>query len=399
MWNLTEDQWLTITGVVLAFIVLFLFIKLIKNKNKNKNLPPPSDHSHANDAVHHHHHREKKEHKGHKEHREHKEHKPDHVDSVSAANLSKNSWYQRLRYGLSQTHNQIIKGLDQFFLSKQDKLSRDETLEYLFELLVQADVGVSTSEILVERVKNRLETEDFQNVEKFKSILKEEILLILNTSFENKNGVLEAPKHMPHVVLMVGVNGAGKTTTTGKLAYKSYLSGRSVVIGAADTFRAAAVEQLAVWAERSHAEMISLKEGTDPASVAFEATKKAAEQNSHICLIDTAGRLQTRHDLMQELSKIARVTGKDIINAPHEVLLVLDATTGQNAMQQAKLFREAVNVTGIILTKLDGTAKGGIAVAICHELGLPIRYVGVGESVEDLELFDAHEFVDALFHN
>ncbi len=377
---LTGDQVSTIIGLLVAFVVLVLFVKLIKNRNRihreRRNLYKQRD---AASSLH---------------------TSPD-LNTLAAAikKEEKISWFQRLRFGLRQTHGQIIKNLDDFFLSKKDKLTREDTLEYLFELLIQADVGVSTSEILVERVKNRLEKDDFNNIEKFKTILKEEILLILNTSFENKNGTMENQKHTPHVVIMVGVNGAGKTTTTGKLAYKSYLHGKTVIIGAADTFRAAAVEQLAIWAERSNAEMIQLKEGSDPASVAYEATKRAAEQNANICLIDTAGRLQTRHDLMQELSKIARVTGKDVIDAPHEVLLVLDATTGQNALQQAKLFREAVNVTGVILTKLDGTAKGGIAIAISHELGLPIRYVGVGETVDDLELFDAVEFVDALFHN
>ena len=169
------------------------------------------------------------------------------------------------------------------------------------------------------------------------------------------------------------------------------------MIGAADTFRAAAVEQLAIWAQRSNAEMIRLKEGTDPASVAYETVKKAAENGSSVCLIDTAGRLQNRQDLMQELAKISRVIAKENLEAPHEVLLVLDATTGQHALQQARIFQEVVNITGLVLTKLDGTAKGGIAIAIAAELKVPIRYVGVGEAVEDLEVFEAHEFVNALF--
>lgn len=366
---ITQNQFLSVAGILVAVIVLFFFVGLIKKRNNKIRFSRQ---------------------------RHRKQESP---KSVGGHHVETISWFQRLRFGLSQTHGKIVKNLDEFFLSNKDKISRESTLEFLFELLIQADVGVSTAELLVERVKNRLEKEDLGNSEKFKSILKEEILLVLNIPLENRNGTLENPKHKPHVVLMVGVNGAGKTTTTGKLAYKSYLNQKTVVIGAADTFRAAAVEQLSIWAERSHAELIRLKEGTDPASVAFEAAKQAAEQKMDVCLIDTAGRLQTRHDLMQELSKIARVTGKDVVDAPHEVLLVLDATNGQNALQQAKLFREAVNVTGIILTKLDGTAKGGIAIAISHELGLPIRYVGVGESVEDLEIFDAVEFVDALFHN
>ncbi|MES2615617.1 MAG: signal recognition particle-docking protein FtsY [Bdellovibrionota bacterium] len=383
---LTQNHFLSIAGIFVAIVVIFLFVGLIKNRNQ-RNLNKRNKHKHKETAV----------------VPEKRAGQTPVAESYRAKVLveqdEKLSWFRRLRFGLSQTHRQIIKNLDEFFLSEKLKLNREDTLEYLFELLVQADVGVATAETLVERVKNRLERDDYNDVEKFKTILKEEILLLLNTLFENKNGTIENSKHTPHVVLMVGVNGAGKTTTIGKLAYKAHLNNKKVVIGAADTFRAAAVEQLAIWADRAHAKMVNLKEGSDPASVAYEATKIAAEQKLDVCLIDTAGRLQTRHDLMQELSKIARVTGKDVVDAPHEVLLVLDATTGQNALQQAKLFREAVNVTGIILTKLDGTAKGGIAIAISHELGLPIRYVGVGETVDDLELFDAVEFVDALFHN
>ncbi|MGY3805123.1 signal recognition particle-docking protein FtsY [Pigmentibacter ruber] len=317
--------------------------------------------------------------------------------------LPTHNWFERLKGGLRKTHTQIVTNLDEFFLSKKDKATRAEIHETLFELLVQADVGVKTSEYLVDRVKSRLTPEAYLDPKIFKSILREEIFAILTATKENPKGVLESPlqsladKKLPHVVLMVGVNGVGKTTTTGKLAFKSHLKGQKVVIGAADTFRAAAVEQLAVWAQRSNAEMIRLKEGTDPASVAYETVKKASENGSSVCLIDTAGRLQNRQDLMQELAKISRVIAKENPEAPHEVLLVLDATTGQNALQQARIFQEVVNITGLVLTKLDGTAKGGIAIAIAAELKVPIRYVGVGEAVEDLEVFEAHEFVNALF--
>ncbi|APJ05159.1 signal recognition particle-docking protein FtsY [Silvanigrella aquatica] len=313
------------------------------------------------------------------------------------------NWFDRLKTGLRKTHTQIVHGLDEFFISKQDKATREEALETLFELLVQADVGVKTSEYLVDKVKSRIQKEDYSDAKIFKNILREEIFNILTATRENPKGTLENPlqsladKKLPHVVVIVGVNGVGKTTTTGKLAFKSHLRGQKVVIGAADTFRAAAVEQLAVWAQRSKADMIRLKEGSDPASVAFETVKKASENNASICLIDTAGRLQNRQDLMQELAKIGRVIAKENPDAPHEVLLVLDATTGQNALQQARVFKEVVNITGLVLTKLDGTAKGGIAIAIAAELGVPIRYIGVGESVEDLEVFEAHEFVNALF--
>ncbi len=313
------------------------------------------------------------------------------------------SWFQRLKGGLRKTHHQIIQNLDEFFLSKDDKAARAEALELLFELLVQADVGVRTSELLVDRVKSRLGASDYSDSQVFKNVLREEIFKILSNTKDNPKGTLESPlqslanKKIPHVVLMVGVNGVGKTTTTGKLAYKAHLRGQKVVIGAADTFRAAAVEQLAIWANRSHAEMIRLKEGSDPASVAFETIKRATDNSASICLIDTAGRLQNRQDLMQELAKIARVISKENPDAPHEVLLVLDATTGQNALQQARIFKEVIQITGLVLTKLDGTAKGGIAIAIAAELGVPIRYLGVGESVEDLEPFEAHDFVNALF--
>ncbi len=384
-WNFTEDQLYTIPSVIIGIIVLLIFLNLIKKKRKR--LHEKSEINQSNYSG---------------------------YDSTSSPLIdaavpqslsgkkpssqeSDTPWFQRLRHGLEKTRAQLVQSLDDYFSNTTHLATRDQLLEHLFELLILADVGVSTSEILVQRVKARLTSEDYSNKEKFKAILKDEILLILKTSFENKNGTIETPKYSPHIVLMVGVNGAGKTTTTGKLAFKAYQKEKSVIIGAADTFRAAAVEQLAVWSDRSHAQMIRLKEGSDPASVAYEAARRAQEQHADICLIDTAGRLQTRQDLMQELSKIARVTGKDIEAAPHEVLLVLDATVGQNAVQQAKLFRDVVKVTGIILTKLDGTAKGGVAIPIAFELGLPIRYVGVGESVEDLELFSPEEFVDALF--
>lgn len=368
---MTEDQFLIAMVFAAAAIVLMVFGNLIYQKNQKKLKNQEN---------------EKKIKQTQKRQEEPIEQKAE-----------QKNWIDRLRHGLQKTHTQMIRGLDDFFTSKKDKITKEETLEQLFEILIQCDVGVKTSEILVERVKNRLTKEDLQNVDSFKSLLKEEILSLLTTTFENTKGTIEHPKHTPHVVLLVGVNGVGKTTTTGKLAFKSHKQNKKVIIGAADTFRAAAVEQLGVWAERSGAQLIQLKEGSDPASVAYETVKQAQANEIDVCLVDTAGRLQTRHDLMAELSKIGRVMSKDIKEAPHEVLLVLDATTGQNALMQAKLFREAVQVTGLILTKLDGTAKGGIAIAIAAEMGLPIRYVGVGESVEDLEPFDAQEFVQALF--
>lgn len=373
---MTEDQFLIAAGFLAAAIVFFIFASLIYQKNQ-KNQKKISKENQTKSEV-----------------KSEIESSGKIKETIKPSNVT---WFERLKVGLTRTHSQMIKGLDEFFISKKDKITREETLEYLFELLIQADVGVRTSELLVERVKQRLTKIDLQDVQVFKSILKEEILSILNTTFENAKGTIENIKSVPHVVLLVGVNGVGKTTTTGKLAFKANEKGKKVIIGAADTFRAAAVEQLAIWAERSHAEMIQLKEGSDPASVAYETVKKSIENKADICLVDTAGRLQNRSDLMAELSKIGRVLSKDIKDAPHEVLLILDATTGQNALMQAKIFREVVQVTGLILTKLDGTAKGGIAIAIAAELGLPIRYIGVGETVEDLEIFNAQEFVNALF--
>lgn len=306
-------------------------------------------------------------------------------------------WMERLRTGLARTQGTLVRGIDEFFLSKETKLSREQIFENLFELLIRADLGVHTAERLVDGVRLKLTSDDAGNAQAVKAILKEDILAILKGVECVSQGTIEAPQTQPHVVLMVGVNGVGKTTTTGKLAFKSSANGMKVAVGAADTFRAAAVEQLGVWAKRAGAEFVQLKEGADPASVAFEAVKVAKEKSAGLCLIDTAGRLHNRADLMQELAKIRRIVGKDVSGAPHEVLLVLDATTGQNAIQQAKAFREIVQVTGLVLTKLDGTAKGGVAIAIAETLKLPIRYIGVGESVEDLEVFQPEEFVNALF--
>lgn len=397
--SLTNEQFTIAICVAVAILISLFIINIVRNRKK---VLPPTELSNK-DSI-----REtvikiseRKEYHAATNKEKHIKDVPKEISLKDS--VAEHNWLERLKGGLKKTHHQIVHGLDEFFTSKQDKASRAEALETLFEILVQADVGVKTSEYLVDRVKSRIYKEEYSELKEFKNILREEIFTILTATKENPKGVLENPlqslseKKLPHVVMMVGVNGVGKTTTTGKLAFKAHLRGQKVVIGAADTFRAAAVEQLAVWADRSKAEMIRLKEGSDPASVAFEAVKKASENGASICLIDTAGRLQNRQDLMQELAKVCRVIAKENIDAPHEVLLVLDATTGQNALQQAKIFKEVVNITGLVLTKLDGTAKGGIAIAIAAELNIPIRYIGVGESVEDLEVFEAHEFVNALF--
>lgn len=307
------------------------------------------------------------------------------------------SWIIKLTRGLQKTRSHFISALNEFFLSTNDKKTRDDILEKLFEILIRCDVGVETAELLVLNVKNQIQENEITNYDAFLSILKKEILKLFSDVSLNSKGILEEPKAHPHVILLVGVNGVGKTTTTGKLANKASQNNKKVMIGAADTFRAAAVEQLSIWAERAHAELIQLKQNNDPASVAFEAVKRAVQENFDICLIDTAGRLQTRQDLMQELSKISRVIDKNMIGAPHEVLLVLDASMGQNAIEQAKLFQSAVHVTGIVLTKLDGTAKGGVVLAIASKLKLPIRYIGIGENLEDLQPFHAEDYITALF--
>ncbi|KHC90415.1 signal recognition particle-docking protein FtsY [Thermotoga sp. Mc24] len=259
----------------------------------------------------------------------------------------------------------------------------DETREELEELLIQADVGVETTEYILERLEEK-------NGDALES-LKEILLEILN--FDTK---LNVPTKPPFVIMVVGVNGTGKTTSCGKLAKVFADEGKSVVLAAADTFRAAAIEQLKIWGERVGATVIAHSEGADPAAVAFDAVAHALARNKDVVIIDTAGRLHTKKNLMEELRKVHRVVKKKIPDAPHETLLVIDATTGQNGLVQAKIFKEAVDVTGIILTKLDGTAKGGITLAIARELGIPIKFIGVGEKAEDLRPFDPETFVEVL---
>ncbi len=267
-----------------------------------------------------------------------------------------------------------------------------ELLEELEEVLVTSDIGLKTTRELIASLETRLGRSELKDPAAVRSALAEELISRLG----------EAPPPLapasegPLVVMVVGVNGVGKTTTIGKLAHQWATQGRRVVLGAGDTFRAAAAEQLAIWAERAGAELVRHADGADPAAVAFDAARAAKARGADLLILDTAGRLHTKANLMEELKKIRRVLEREIPGAPHETLLVLDATTGQNALTQARLFREAVSVTGIALTKLDGTAKGGIAVALRGELGLPVRYVGIGEGVSDLRPFDPELFVDAL---
>jgi fused signal recognition particle receptor len=303
------------------------------------------------------------------------------------------SFLEKLKKGLSKTHQGFVEKIDQLFLGK--KTIDQDLLDDLENLLYEADLGVKTTSQLIEGVKEGLKRGELQAPDKVKDFIKEEILGILKSG-ENPLSINFA-QTKPFVFMVVGVNGGGKTTTIGKIAHQYALQGKKVLVGAADTFRAAAVEQLEVWANRVGADLVKQSKGTDPSAVAFDSVHAAKARNIDLVFIDTAGRLQTKVNLMEELKKVKRIIGRECPGAPHEILLVLDATTGQNAISQAKLFNEAVGVTGIALTKLDGTAKGGIIIGITEELKIPIRYVGVGEGIDDLKEFNASEFVQALF--
>ena len=292
-----------------------------------------------------------------------------------------------LRDRLRRTSDALVGGLGKFLGASVD----DALLEKLEEQLLHADLGVKTAAALLERVRREGRGRDASEV---RGILRDAIAEKLRR-VESHDGLALAAK--PHVVLVLGVNGSGKTTTIGKLAARHVAAGRKVLLGAADTFRAAAIEQLQAWGERSGCEVIAGRQGGDPSAVAFDTVKAALARGADVAIIDTAGRLQTKKPLMEELAKLARVIGRDVAGAPHETLLVLDANTGQNAISQAKLFTEVAPVTGLVLTKLDGTARGGVIVGLADEFAIPVRFVGVGETVEDLRDFSADEFVDALF--
>jgi fused signal recognition particle receptor len=271
----------------------------------------------------------------------------------------------------------------------------EEFLEELEEILITADFGMQATQELVQALTARLEHVDRDEPGQLREILAEEIRVRLKDADPD----WPAPENAPLVIMVVGVNGVGKTTTIGKLARQFTASGKKVVLGAGDTFRAAAAEQLEVWGRRSGADVIRHQEGSDPGAVAYDSVKAAVARKADVLILDTAGRLHTKVNLMEELKKIRRILEREVPGAPHETLLVLDATTGQNALVQAKMFQDAVEVSGLVLTKLDGTAKGGIVVAISSQLGLPVRLIGVGEGVADLQPFKADEFVAALFAN
>lgn len=304
----------------------------------------------------------------------------------------KKSLFKRLRQGLSKTRSSFTGRLDRLVLGKKE--ITEDLLDELEEILFISDIGVATTQELIDSVREKVARKELKNPETLKNALKNHIFSFLDVPPK------EHPKPEPGeplVVLVVGVNGVGKTTTIGKTAHNFKSQGNNVMLVAADTFRAAAVEQLGIWGERTGADVIKQSTGADPSAVVFDAVTAAISRKTDVVLIDTAGRLHTKTNLMEELKKIARVTAKKLLGAPHEVWLVLDATTGQNAISQAEMFNEAIGITGIILTKLDGTAKGGIVVGISHQLGIPIKYIGIGEKIEDLRPFEPEDFVKAMF--
>jgi len=302
------------------------------------------------------------------------------------------SFLSKLKERLAKTQSKFIGDVKEVFRGRS-KLD-DALFEELEEVLIQADLGVETVMSIIEEMRTAAREQKLSEPDELIGILKDRISEILQQGDSQLTWVGHTGTH---VTLVAGVNGAGKTTTIGKLSSQLKREGRSVLLGAADTFRAAAVEQLVVWSERAGVPIVKHQQGADPAAVAFDATQAALARNVDNLIIDTAGRLHNKANLMEELNKIQRVIRKTLPGAPHEVLLVLDATTGQNGLQQARKFTEIVDVTGIVLTKLDGTAKGGIAVAIQQQLGIPIKLIGVGEGIDDLQPFDAGEFVEALF--
>ncbi len=300
--------------------------------------------------------------------------------------------FQRLREGLSKTRSSFTGRMDRLFLGKKE--ITEDLLDELEEILFTSDIGVATTQELIDSVREKVARKILKDPEKLKISLKDHILSFLDVP--PKEHSKPAPGE-PLVILVIGVNGVGKTTTIGKTAHHFKSEGNNVMLVAADTFRAAAVEQLSIWGERTETDVIKQSTGADPSAVVFDGITAAISRKTDVVLIDTAGRLHTKTNLMEELKKIDRVTSKKLPGAPHEVWLVLDATTGQNAISQAKMFNEAIGVTGIILTKLDGTAKGGIVVGISHQLGIPIKYIGIGEQIDDLRPFEPDDFVKAMF--
>ena len=299
-------------------------------------------------------------------------------------------FFDRLKAGLTKTKEKFSDKIDEL-LNGAKKID-DDLLEELEETLIMADVGTKTTDKLIEGLRKGIRKAEIETADDVKKFLSNQIRELLTAEEVSTEEVKP-----PQVILMIGVNGAGKTTTIGKLSAYFKSQGKKVMLAAADTFRAGAVAQLEVWAQRTDAELVKRDEGTNPSSVALSAAREAVDKNFDVLIVDTAGRLQNKFNLMEELKKINRIIGKAIPNAPHEVLLGLDATTGQNALRQAEIFSQAAEVTGIVLTKLDGTAKGGMVIGIKEELNIPVKWIGVGEGVDDLRPFNAKDFADSLF--
>ncbi len=298
--------------------------------------------------------------------------------------------------GLEKTKESVFTKLSRAVIGK----SRidDEVLDNLEEVLISSDVGVNTTLKIIDRIESRVSKEKYLNTDELNRILKEEIVALLEANIsEPVNDFSVTLPYSPYVILVVGVNGSGKTTTIAKLAYQYRSAGKKVLLGAADTFRAAAIDQLQIWAERAGVNIVKQQMGSDPASVAFDSVKSALAGKYDVVIIDTAGRLHNKVNLMSELSKIKRVTEKILPESPHEVLLVLDGSTGQNAFEQARQFTAATDVTAMAITKLDGTAKGGVVIGISDQFRIPVKYIGLGEKLDDLQVFNPYEFVDSLF--
>ncbi len=301
--------------------------------------------------------------------------------------------FKRLSKGLSKTRGNLVERVDELFLGK--KIIEPSLYDDLEEILITADLGVKTTMDLVDNARDTVAREKLADPQALKAVLKKKITEFLLNS--DKPAELVMPAEGPFVIMVVGVNGVGKTTTIGKMANKFVNAGQKVLLVAADTFRAAAVDQLKIWGERINVPVIAQGTGADPSSVVFDGMEYALKRNFDVVIIDTAGRLHTKVNLMEELKKIKRVIAKKVHDAPHEIMLVIDATTGQNGISQAREFSKAVDISGLTLTKLDGTAKGGIIVNICREFDIPIRFIGIGEQVDDLRDFDPQEFAEALF--
>ncbi|MCX5854513.1 MAG: signal recognition particle-docking protein FtsY [Deltaproteobacteria bacterium] len=303
-----------------------------------------------------------------------------------------NKWFfEKLKIGLAKTRNLLVKNVDDIILG--EKVIDQKLYDELEEILIMADVGPSFTHELIEKIKEQVKRKELDKPELLKKVLRDTAMDILM-----KN---EAPLRIPggeiFTIMVIGVNGTGKTTTIGKLAHRFKEQGMPVMMAAADTFRAAAIEQLEIWSRRVNVPLIKQKIDSDPSAIAFDAIAAAKSGKAEVIIIDTAGRLHTKVNLMEELKKMKRIMARELPGAPHEILLVLDATTGQNAVAQAKMFHDEIGVTGIVITKLDGTAKGGVIIRIARDLNIPIRYIGIGEGLDDLREFKSNEFIDALF--